>query len=213
MQASSSEMYGSTPAPQNEQSLFAPQSPYATSKLFAFWMTKNYREAYGMFASNAIMFNHESPRRGETFVSKKITRAAARIKLGMQEKLYLGNLEAVRDFGYAPEYVQGMWMMLQHDEPDDFVLATGQSVSIREFLTIVFSLLGFDWQDYVTFDERYLRPNEVNQLRGDASKMHLATGWQAKTFAPELAELMLESDLKSLQENSKNWIDEPRFLL
>mgnify|MGYP000167236883 CR=1 FL=1 len=212
VQASSSEMFGSTPAPQNEDSVFAPQSPYAASKLYAYWMTKNYRDAYGMFASNAIMFNHESPRRGETFVTRKITKAAARISLGQQEKLYLGNLDAIRDFGYAPEYVQGLWMMLQHDLPDDFVLATGESVTIREFLGFTFGELGLDWQDHVVFDERYLRPTEVDELRGDSSKMQKATGWQAQTESKALARLMLEADLESVQSPKRNWIDTPRFI-
>jgi len=212
LQASSSEMFGSTPPPQNEESPFSPQSPYAAAKLYAYWMTRNYRDAHNMFAVNAIMFNHESPRRGETFVTRKITRAAARIKAGQQQKLYLGNLEAKRDFGYAPEYVEGLWLMLQRDNPDDFVFATGHQVSISDFLGYVFSDLGLDWRDHVEFDRKYLRPTEVESLKGDASKAKQLMGWEAKTKARALAEVMIEADMAALAHEGKSWIDKPRFL-
>ena len=169
-QASSSELYGATPPPQSEVTPFYPRSPYAASKLYSYWITKNYREAYGLFAVNGILFNHESPRRGETFVTRKITRAVARIQAGMQDSIYLGNLDAIRDWGYAPEYVEGMWRMLQADTPDDYVLATGVGYTIRDFLEAAFGHVGLNWQDYVRFDERYLRPTEVDALIGDASK-------------------------------------------
>ena len=195
-QASSSEMYGSTPPPQNEETVFSPQSPYAVAKLYGYWMTRNYREGYGIHASNGILFNHESPRRGETFVTRKITIAAAKIKLGLQDKLYLGNLDAIRDWGYAPEYVEGMWRMLQQDTSDDYVLATGYGCTVREFLDHSFSHLGLTWQDYVDYDPRYLRPTEVDALLGDHSKAEKRFGWKASTFAPELAQIMVEADLK-----------------
>ena len=212
LQASSSEMYGSTPPPQNELSAFAPRSPYAAAKLYAHWMTSNYREAYGMFAVNAIMFNHESPRRGETFVTRKITRAVARIKAGKQQKLYLGNLDSQRDFGYAPEYVEGLWMMMQQEKPDDFVFATGESVSNRAFLEHAFAVEGRNWEEHVEIDQNYLRPNEVDTLKGDASKSKRILGWEAKTKSKALAELMVEADVTALRHEGTGWIDEPRFL-
>jgi GDPmannose 4,6-dehydratase len=196
-QASSSEMYGAVvETPQTETTPFAPQSPYACAKVFAFHQTVNYRHAYDLFASNGILFNHESPRRGETFVTRKITRAATRIKCGLQEKLYLGNLEARRDWGYAKDYVEGMWRMLQHEQPDDFVLATGESHSIREFLTLAFQNLDLDWQQFVEIDPRYLRPTEVDRLRGDYSKAEREIGWTPATPLAELARIMVEHDLE-----------------
>jgi GDPmannose 4,6-dehydratase len=212
LQASSSEMFGSTPPPQNELSTFAPRSPYAAAKLYAYWMTRNYREAYDTFAANAIMFNHESPRRGETFVTRKITRAVARIKAGKQQKLYLGNLDSQRDFGYAPEYVEGLWLMMQQDAPDDFVFATGKSVSIRDFLGFAFAEAGLDWQDHVEIDEKYLRPTEVDNLRGDASKAKNILGWEAKTKPHALAVLMVQADIEALKHEGNSWIDAPKFL-
>lgn len=211
-QASSSEMFGATPPPQNETTPFYPRSPYGAAKVYSYWMTKNYREAYGLFAVNGILFNHESPRRGETFVTRKITRAVARIKAGLQTKLYLGNLDAVRDWGYAPEYVEGMWRMLQHDRPMDFVLATGRPATIKEFLTHAFSHVGLDWNDYVQFDPRYLRPTEVDSLIGDASLAKRELGWQAKTSTPELAKIMIEADVQALEVEGQPWIDKPKFL-
>ena len=196
-QASSSEMFGDVAeTPQTEQTPFHPQSPYACAKVYAFHQTVNYRQAYELFASNGILFNHESPRRGETFVTRKITRAATRIKTGLQDKLYLGNLDAKRDWGYAKDYVEGMWLMLQHDEPDDFVLATGETQTIRQFLDYTFGYLDLDWNDYVEIDPRYFRPTEVNLLLGDASKAKAKLGWEPKTSCRELAELMVDNDLK-----------------
>jgi GDPmannose 4,6-dehydratase len=198
-QASSSEMFGATPPPQNEQTPFWPRSPYGAAKVYAYWMTRNYREAYGLFAVNGILFNHESPRRGETFVTRKIATAAARIKAGKQSELFLGNLDAVRDWGYAKEYVEGMWRMLQADEPDDYVLATGTSYSVKDFLGFCFEHVGLDWQDHVRFDPRYLRPSEVDALIGDASKAERELGWKAAVHAPELARIMTEA---AVRENS-----------
>ena len=208
-QASSSEMFGATPPPQNEDTPFYPRSPYGASKVFSFWITKNYREAYGMFVVNGILFNHESPRRGETFVTRKITRAVARIKAGVDEYLYMGNLDAVRDWGYAPEYVVGMWRMLQVDEPDDYVLATGQDYTVRDFLTIAFEHAGLNWKDHVRHDERYLRPTEVDSLIGDASKAEHKLGWKATVHTPDLARIMVEADMKALTHQGRPWIDEP----
>ena len=210
-QASSSEMFGATPPPQNESTPFYPRSPYGAAKVYAYWMTKNYREAYGSFAVNGILFNHESPRRGATFVTRKITRAVARIKAGAQSKLYLGNLDAVRDWGYAPEYVEGMWRMLQHETPMDFVLATGQAATIREFLTTSFAHADLDWQEFVEFDPRYLRPTEVDSLIGDASKAHTELGWSAKTHSTELAKLMVDADIEAFSHEGSAWIDKPTF--
>ena len=196
-QASSSEMFGdAVETPQNEQTPLRPRSPYGCSKVFAFHQTVNYREAYNLFAVNGILFNHESPRRGETFVTRKITRAAARIKLGLQDKLSLGNLDAKRDWGFAKDYVEGMWLMLQQDQPEDFVLATGVEHTIRQFLDFAFGYLDLDWNDHVETDPKYLRPSEVHLLRGDASKAKRLLGWEAKTSCRELAELMVEHDLE-----------------
>jgi GDPmannose 4,6-dehydratase len=199
-QASSSEMFGSAPPPQNEETPMLPRSPYAVAKLYAYWMAKNYREAYGLFAVNGILFNHESPRRGETFVTRKITRAVARIKMGLQKKLYLGNLEARRDWGYAPDYVEAMWLMLQQDTPVDFVIATGEAHSVREFLESAFGYAGLDWREYVEIDPRYFRPTEVDFLLGDSRKALKLLGWRAKVGFQELVQIMVDADLKSLLE-------------
>ncbi len=199
-QASSSELFGDAPAPQNEATPMRPRSPYAAAKLYSYWLVRNYRDAYGMFAVNGILFNHESPRRGETFVTRKITRAVARIKLGLQQKLYLGNLEARRDWGYAPEYVEAMWLMLQQEEPEDYVIATGESHSVREFLEEAFGYLDLDWRDYVEIDPRYFRPTEVEFLLGDASKARRQLGWQPKVSFQELVRIMVEADLQDLLE-------------
>jgi len=206
-QASSSEMFGASPPPQDEDTPFYPRSPYGAAKVYSYWVTKNYREAYGMFAVNGILFNHESPRRGETFVTRKITRAVAAIKAGIQSELYLGNLEAVRDWGYAAEYVEGMWRMLQADEPEDFVLATGSGISVGQFLEAAFTHAGLDWRDFVKFDERYLRPTEVDALIGDASKAKERLGWEATVDGEALARLMVEADIEALQHAGTPWID------
>lgn len=194
-QASTSELFGSTPPPQNELSSFHPRSPYAAAKLYAYWTTVNYRDAYGLHATNGILFNHESPRRGETFVTRKITRAVARIASGSNEKLYLGNLDAIRDWGYAKEYVESMWLMLQAEKPDDYVVATGIGATVRQFCEEPFSHANLDWQKYVVEDPRYLRPNEVNALVGDPTKAKRLLGWSAKTHWRELADLMVDADL------------------
>jgi GDPmannose 4,6-dehydratase len=194
-QASTSELYGSAPPPQSELSPFAPQSPYAAAKLYAYWVTRNYREGYGIFASNGILFNHESPRRGATFVTRKITRAVAAIAQGKQQELYLGNLEAVRDWGYAPEYVEGMWQILQAKQPGDYVLATGVGAAVRDFCEAAFSRVNLDYEKFVKTDPRYFRPTEVNALIGDASKVEKELGWKAKTQWKELAEIMVDADL------------------
>ncbi|MEI8211736.1 MAG: GDP-mannose 4,6-dehydratase [Planctomycetota bacterium] len=196
-QASSSEMYGAVlETPQTETTPFNPQSPYACAKVYAFFQTVNYRRSYNMFASNGILFNHESPRRGETFVTRKITRAATRIKLGLQKKLFLGNLDSKRDWGYAKDYVEAMWLMLQHEEPDDFVVATGQTFSIHEFLDMVFEELELDWQEFVEIDPRYFRPAEVELLLGNPSKAKEKLGWTATTNTRQLAKIMVEHDLE-----------------
>ncbi|WP_182865745.1 GDP-mannose 4,6-dehydratase [Stieleria mannarensis] len=196
-QASSSEMYGDVlETPQTEKTPFQPQSPYACAKVYAFHQTVNYRHAYDLFACNGILFNHESPRRGETFVTRKITRAATRIKLGLQDKLYLGNLDAKRDWGYAKDYVRGMWLMLQHDTPDDYVLATGETYTIRQFLDYTFEHLELDWKDYVETDPRYFRPTEVDLLLGDYSKAKNVLGWEPETSCKELAKLMVDHDME-----------------
>ena len=196
-QASSSEVFGKVQEiPQRETTPFYPRSPYGCAKAFAFHTARNYREAYGMFISNGILFNHESPRRGETFVTRKITRAAARIKLGLQDTLYLGNLDAKRDWGYAPDYVEAMWLMLQHDAPDDYVIATGQAHSVREFVGETFKCLGLDWKKHVKVDPRYLRPTEVDLLVGDASKAAKQLGWKPRVSFKELVSLMVKADLE-----------------
>ena len=193
-QASSSEMFGATPPPQNENALFYPRSPYAAAKVYSYWMVRNYREAYGLFACNGILFNHESPRRGETFVTRKITMAVARIAAGLQDDLYLGNLDARRDWGYAPEYTDAMWRMLQADEPNDYVVATGTSYSVGDFVRMAFDHAGLDWEKHVKFDPRYLRPTEVDDLIGDASRAQEILGWQAQTYTPELVKIMVDAD-------------------
>jgi GDPmannose 4,6-dehydratase len=197
-QASSSEMFGATPPPQNEDTPFYPRSPYGAAKVYGYWMTRNYREAYGMFAVNGILFNHESPRRGETFVTRKITRGVARIKAGLDQKLYMGNIDAARDWGYAPEYVEAMWRMLQHDEPTDYVVATGTSYTVRDFLGFAFEQAGMDWQQYVEFDDRYLRPTEVDSLIGDPTKAEKLLGWTPSVLPPELARIMVDADMAAL---------------
>ena len=206
-QASSSEMFGATPPPQNEDTQFYPRSPYGAAKVYSYWVTRNYREGYGMFAANGILFNHESPRRGETFDTRKITRAVARIAAGQQDELYMGNLDAVRDWGYAAEYVDAMWRMLQADEPSDFVVATGTAHTVRDFLVLSFEHAGLDWQKYVKFDERYLRPTEVDALIGDASKARTVLGWEPKVFTPELARIMVDADIEALKVEGTRWID------
>ena len=198
-QASSSEMFGAAPPPQNEATPFHPRSPYGVSKVYGYWAARNYREAYGMFAVNGILFNHESPRRGETFVTRKITRAVARIAAGLSDTLYLGNLDATRDWGYAPEYVDAMWRMLQLDEADDFVVATGTSYSVRDFVQLAFDHAGLDWERHVRLDERYLRPSEVDALVGDASKAIEALQWKPQVLTPELARIMVDADREALQ--------------
>ncbi|MBD8506014.1 GDP-mannose 4,6-dehydratase [Hoyosella sp. G463] len=210
-QASSSEMFGASPPPQNEDTLFYPRSPYGAAKVYAYWVTKNYREAYGLFAVNGILFNHESPRRGETFVTRKITRAVARIADGREKYIYMGNLDAVRDWGYAPEYVEGMWRMLQADEPDDFVLATGGNHTVRDFLVEAFTHAGLNWEDHVRFDERYLRPTEVDALVGDASKAQRILDWTPRVHTPELARIMVDADIEALKHEGSHWIDHPRL--
>jgi GDPmannose 4,6-dehydratase len=200
-QASSSEMYGMVQeVPQKETTPFYPRSPYGCAKVYAYWITVNYRESYGMHASNGILFNHESPRRGETFVTRKITRAVAHIKAGLQDKLYLGNLEAKRDWGYAKEYVEAMWLMLQQAEPDDYVIATNETHSVQEFLEVAFGHVGLDWRKHVEIDPRYYRPAEVDLLIGDASKAKKKLGWAPKTTFADLARLMTESDVKALED-------------
>ena len=197
-QASTSELYGSTPPPQNEESPFRPRSPYASAKLMAYWSTVNYREAFGIHATNGILFNHESPRRGETFVTRKITRAVAAIKAGKQKKLYLGNLEAIRDWGYAKEYVESMWLMLQQPKSSDFVVATGLGATVKDFAEKAFTHAGLEWEKYVEIDQKYARPTEVDALIGDPSKAKKELGWSAKTHWQDLAKLMVDADLENI---------------
>ncbi|UCD48527.1 MAG: GDP-mannose 4,6-dehydratase [Phycisphaerales bacterium] len=200
-QASSSEMYGRVvETPQTEKTLFYPRSPYACAKVYGYWQTVNYREAYGLFACNGILFNHESPRRGETFVTRKITRAATRIKCGLQEKLYLGNLDAKRDWGFAGDYVEAMWRMLQQEHADDYVVATGRTHAVREFLDEVFGYLDLDWSQYVEIDPRYFRPSEVDLLQGDASKAREVLGWEPRVRLRELARMMTDADMELAQQ-------------
>ncbi|MGX5680772.1 GDP-mannose 4,6-dehydratase [Schumannella luteola] len=206
-QASSSEMFGATPPPQNEETPFWPRSPYGVAKVYSYWITRNYREAYGLFAVNGILFNHESPRRGETFVTRKITRAVARIKAGLQSELYMGNLDAVRDWGYAPEYVEAMWRMLQHDEPTDYVVATNTAYTVKDFLQISFEHVGLDWEKYVKFDERYLRPTEVDALIGDPGKAERLLGWKPTILTPRLAQIMVDADIASIEQGGTFYVD------
>jgi GDPmannose 4,6-dehydratase len=201
-QASSSEMFGATPPPQDESTAFYPRSPYGAAKLYGYWMTRNYREAYGIFATNGILFNHESPRRGETFVTRKISKAVARISAGLQNELYLGNLDAVRDWGLAPEYVEAMWLMLQHEKPQDFVISTGESYSVRDFLEAAFNTVNLDWTKYVKFDAKYERPTEVDSLIGNPTKANSILGWKHKTNAIDLAKIMVHGDLKLINDSS-----------
>ena len=195
-QASTSELYGSTPPPQNEESMFRPRSPYAAAKLMAYWTTVNYREAYGIHATNGILFNHESPRRGETFVTRKITRAVADIAHGKSKKLYLGNVDSVRDWGYAKEFVESMWMMLQQDKPSDYVVATGVGATVQQFVEVAFAHAGLNWEDHLEIDKKYIRPTEVDALIGDPSKAQRELGWSAKTHWQDLAKLMVDADLE-----------------
>jgi GDPmannose 4,6-dehydratase len=194
-QASSSEMFGSAPPPQREDTPFRPRSPYAAAKVYAYWMTVNYREGYGLHGVNGILFNHESPRRGETFVTRKITTAIARIVAGKQDALYLGNLDSKRDWGYAPEYVEAMWLALQQDQPDDFVIGTGESHTVREFLDAAFGYVGLDWNDYVRIDQRYVRPTEVDHLEADSRKARAAFGWEPKVTFSDLVKIMVDTDM------------------
>ncbi len=199
-QASSSEMFGASPAPQNEATRFVPQSPYGVAKLYGHWTTVNYREAHNLFACSGILFNHESPRRGENFVTRKISRAVARIQAGIQDKLFMGNLDALRDWGYAPEYVEAMWMMLQQDQPDDYVVATGEAHTPREFCEIAFGHAGLNWENHVEIDPRYYRPTEVNHLLGDATKARVELGWAPKTGFEDLVRLMVDADIRLLED-------------
>lgn len=205
-QASSSEMFGAAPPPQDEKTVFQPRSPYAAAKVYAYYIVQNYRDAYGLFATNGILFNHESPRRGETFVTRKITRAAAQIKSGLKNKLYLGNLEAKRDWGFAGDFVEAMWLMLQQDKPDDFVIATGETHSVREFAEKVFSKLDLDYNKYVSIDPRYFRPTEVDVLLGDASKAKKILNWQPKVTFDQLIDMMIEADMQ-LAQKEKTLVD------
>lgn len=200
-QASTSELFGSTPPPQNENSPFRPRSPYAAAKLMAYWATVNYREAYGLHATNGILFNHESPRRGETFVTRKITKAVARILKGSEEKLYLGNLNSVRDWGFAKEYAETMWLMLQQDKPSDFVVATGVGATVEDFARVSFEIAGLNYKDHIVIDSRYIRPAEVDALIGDPSKAEKVLGWKAKTKWEELARIMVDADVAQLRKS------------
>lgn len=210
-QASSSEMFGSAEAPQSETTRFMPRSPYAAAKVYGHYITINYREAYGMFAVSGILFNHESPRRGATFVTRKITRAVARIRQGMQDKLFLGNLDARRDWGYAPDYVEGMWRMLQASEPDDYVLATGETHTVREFCEKAFAHAGLDWEKHVEIDPRYYRPAEVDLLLGDPAKAREKLGWKAKVGFDELVRIMVDADMKAVHRGEGDYRQESRF--
>ncbi len=210
-QASSSEMFGNIPPPQNESSPLAPRSPYAAAKAYAYWMCRTYREAYGLFVSNGILFNHESPRRGPTFVTRKITRAVARIKAGKQDELFLGNLDAKRDWGYAPDFVEGMWRMLQARKPDDFVLATGEAHSVREFCELAFGRVKLDWRKYVKVDPRYLRPTEVDHLCGDATKARKVLGWKPTVKFKELVECMVDADMEAVESGKDDARTEERW--
>ena len=201
-QASTSELYGSTPPPQNEDSVFRPRSPYAAAKLMAYWSTVNYREAYGVHATNGILFNHESPRRGETFVTRKITRAVAKIATGSKDKLYLGNLDATRDWGFAKEYVESMWLMLQQKQSGDYVVATGVGATVRDFAQAAFEHVGLNYKDYIEVDKRYVRPTEVDALVGDPSKAEKILGWKAKTHWKALAKLMVDADIEKVKTKS-----------
>lgn len=219
-QASSSEMYGSSKPPQNEQTPFAPRSPYAAAKVFGYWSTVNYREAYNLFACNGILFNHESPRRGETFVTRKTTRALANILAGKEKKLYLGNLKSKRDWGFAPEYVQCQWLMLQQDKPDDYVIGTGESHSVEEFVQVAFAYAGLDWEEYVEIDPRYFRPTEVDYLAADITKAKKSLGWTPKITFSDLVKIMVDSDMRAvgldapgegdiiLRDNGFDWIQD-----
>jgi len=206
-QASSSEMFGATPPPQDESTPFYPRSPYGVAKLYSYWITRNYREAYGLFAVNGILFNHESPRRGDTFVTRKITRAVARIAAGQQSELFMGNLDSVRDWGYAPEYVEAMWRMLQHHTPSDFVVATNTAFTVKDFLQLSFEHVNLDWEKYVRFDERYLRPTEVDSLIGDPAKAQSDLGWTPTVLTPRLAQIMVDADVKALELGGKRYVD------
>jgi GDPmannose 4,6-dehydratase len=200
-------MFGASNPPQNEETPFYPRSPYGVAKVYSYWITRNYREAYGMFASNGILFNHESPRRGETFVTRKITRAVARIAKGQQKDLYLGNLSARRDWGYAPEYVVAMWKMLQSDKPDDFVIGTGIDLSVQDFVQMSFEHVGLDWEKYVRFDEKYLRPTEVDVLIGDTTKAESKLDWKSSVHQQELAAIMVDHDIAAIEGHV---VDSPR---
>ena len=203
-QASTSELFGLVQeVPQKETTPFYPRSPYAVAKLYAYWAVRNYREAYGIFAANGILFNHESPRRGETFVTRKITRAVGRIKMGLQDRLYMGNINSLRDWGFAGDYVEGMWRILQHERPEDFVLATGEMHSVKEFLKLAFGLVDLDWEKYVEYDARYIRPTEVDQLLGDATKARTELGWEPKVKFPDLVKMMVEADLALAEKELK----------
>ena len=205
-QASSSEMFGAAPPPQNENTVFQPRSPYAAAKVYSYYICQNYRDAYGIFSTNGILFNHESPRRGETFVTRKITRAATQIKLGLKDKLFLGNLEAKRDWGFAGDYVEAMWLMLQQEKPDDFVIATGETHSVREFAERVFQKLDLDYKKFVEIDKRYFRPTEVDALLGDATKAKNLLGWQPKVSFQQLIDMMIDADME-LAQKEKTLLD------